>query len=129
MPPTKPIDELRRYAKERIVAKIDALGVAKAASQLRVSRQAIYDIRNGTYCPSLGLIQRASEVWGLEFTFRGLKVGKKTLQPKRQTHDQSEQMNLAFQALELLDKQQLEEVRTRKTGKTVELTFRFKIPA
>ena len=129
MPATRPIDELRREAAALIVARIKKTTVAKAASELRVSRQALYDIQNGDYCPSLALIQRACEVWGLEFKFRGLTVGKKTLQRRPQPNNQSTQTSLVFEALELLEKQKLEVVRAKRVGTTVELVFRFKLTA
>jgi DNA-binding XRE family transcriptional regulator len=125
----RPIDELRREAAALIVERIKKTTVAKAASQLGISRQALYDIQNDKYCPSLALIQRACEVWGLEFKFRGLTVGKRTLQRKPQPNNQALQTSHVFEALELLEKQQLEAVRAKRVGKAVELVFRFTLTA
>jgi DNA-binding XRE family transcriptional regulator len=129
VPATRPIDELRREAAALIVARIKETTVAKAAAALGVSRQALYDIQRGKYCPSLALIQRACQIWGLEFKFRGLTVGKKTLQRKPQPRDPAIQTSLVFEALESLEKQQLEVVRAKRVGKAVELIFRFKLTA
>jgi hypothetical protein len=65
----------------------------------------------------------------LEFNFRGVTVGKKTLQRKPQPGNQPTQTNLVFEALELLEKQQLEGVRAKRVGKAVELVFRFTLTA
>lgn len=124
MPATRPIDELRREAAALIIARIKKTTVAKTASELRISRQALYDIQKGKYCPSLALIQRACEIWGLEFNFRGLTVGKKTLRGKPQPMNQTTQTSLVFEALELLEKQQLEVVRAKRVGTAVELVLR-----
>jgi DNA-binding XRE family transcriptional regulator len=129
VPATRPIDELRREAAELIVARIKKTSIAKAAAELRVSRQALYDIRSGKYCPSLALVQRACEEWELEFNFRGLKVGKKTLHRKPKPSDLAIQTNLVFEALELLEKKKLEVVRAKRVGKAVELIFRFTLSA
>jgi DNA-binding XRE family transcriptional regulator len=128
MPATRPIDELRREAAALIMARMEKTTIAKAASELRVSRQALYDIRKGIYCPSLALVQRACEVWGLEFKFRGLAVGKKTLRRKPEPTDLPMQISL-FEALESLAKQELEIVRAKRVGKALELVFRFKLTA
>ena len=124
MPATRPIDELRRQAAALIAARIKETSVTKAASELGVSRQALYDIGKGKYCPSLALIQRACEIWGLEFNFRGLSVGKETLQRKPGPSDHATQTSLVFEAFELLEKQQFEVVRAKRVGKAVELVFR-----
>lgn len=129
VPATRPIDELRREAAALIIARIKGTTVATAASELGVSRQALYDIQNNKYCPSLALIQRACEIWKLEFNFRGLTVGKKTLQRKARPSNQPTQTSLVFEALELLEKQQLEVVRAKRVGKAVELVFRFTLTA
>jgi DNA-binding XRE family transcriptional regulator len=129
MPATRPIDELRREAAAMIVARIKKTTIAKAASELGVSRQALYDIQNEKYCPSLALVQRACEVWGLEFNFRGLKVGNKTLKRKSPPSNQPTQTSLVFGALELLEKQQFEVVRAKRIGNAVDLVFRFSLTA
>ena len=129
MPATRPIDELRSEAAALINARIKETTIAKAATELGVSTQALYDIQKGKYCPSLALIQRACDVWKLEFNFRGLTVGRKTLARKPQPTNSPTQTSLAFEALELLEKQQLEVVKAKRVGKTVELLFRFKLSA
>jgi DNA-binding XRE family transcriptional regulator len=129
VPATRPIDELRRQAAALIVAQIKKTTVAKAASKLRVSRQALYDIMDGKYCPSMALIQRACQAWKLEFKFRGLSVGEATLQRKLSQSNLPVQTNLVFEALELLEKQPLAVVKAKRVGKAVELVFRFTLTA
>lgn len=130
MPITKgPIDDLRREAASRIVDRIREMSVSDAAAKLGVSRQAIYDIRSRKYCPTLALIERACEGLGLEFNFRGLQVGKKTLQGRKKPNTpQPSQVNL-FDALVLLENQRLEVVKAKRAGGSVELILRLTIPA
>jgi DNA-binding XRE family transcriptional regulator len=119
---------LRKQAAGLIVARLDAMTVSEAAKQLGVSRQAIYDFKKGDYCPSLALIQRACEVWDLEFTFRGLQVGKKTLQPKTHAKRPPEQLDL-FGSLQLLQSRQFEVVRAKRMGRAFELVLRVQLQA
>jgi DNA-binding XRE family transcriptional regulator len=128
MPASRPIDELRRHAGKLIANRTSRTTIAKAGAELGISRQALYDIRKGRYCPSLALIHRACEVWGLEFKFRNLTVGKKTLQPKRAPDMQPIQSGL-FDALELLEKRELRVIRAKRVGETVELILHLKLTA
>jgi DNA-binding XRE family transcriptional regulator len=131
MPATKPIERLRKEAAAVITEQVDKIGISKAASELKVSRQALYDIKNGKYCPSLALIQRACATWDLRFRFRGLQVDKTTLLGTRQAVKVSPnaQGNFAFEALESLEAHRLEGVKTKRVGKAIELVFRFTMPA
>jgi len=129
MPASRPINELRRQAAALIVARIKRTTIAKAAQELGVSRQALYDIRNGDYCPSLALVQRACEVWGLEFKFRNLTVGKKILQRKPATSGSQPAQSNLFDALESLERREVEVVRAKRVGRAVELVLRFKLTA
>jgi transcriptional regulator with XRE-family HTH domain len=131
VPATKgPIDELRAEAASRILKHTKGLSTSEAANQLGVSRQAIYDLRRGKYRPSLAFIERACEAWPeLEFTFRGLSVGKKTLHAtKRPAAARPTQAHL-FDALGLLKNKRLEVVQARRTGTALELVLRIQIPA
>jgi DNA-binding XRE family transcriptional regulator len=129
MPASRPIDELRRHAGKLIANRASRTTIAKAAAELGISRQALYDIRKGRYCPSLALIHRACEVWGLEFKFRNLTVGKKTLQLKRAPQQRLPIQSGLFDALELLEKRELRVVRAKRVGETVELVLHLKMPA
>ena len=128
MPATRPIKELRIEAAALILARLRTTTISKAAQDLGVSRQTLYDIRREKYCPSLALIQRACEKWGLEFTIRGLRITKKTLRAKSRTSVPVAQPTL-FEALEMLEKQRLEVVRTKRVGKAVELVLRLTLSA
>lgn len=128
MPATRPIDQLRKEAAALIGAHLKTTTISKAAKELRVSRQALYDIQKEIYCPSLALIQRACEVWNLEFNFRGLRIGKTTLRAKSKPGVPLRQPNL-FDALGMLENQQLEVVKTKRTGKAFELVMRLTLSA
>src|SRR5712664_2734238 len=74
MPASRPMDELRSKAAELIINRLKKAKVADVASDLGISRQAVYDIKKGKYCPSLSLVQKACEVWKLQFSFRGVLI-------------------------------------------------------
>jgi DNA-binding XRE family transcriptional regulator len=129
MPATRPIDELRRQAAALILSRLEKTSVMEAAAELNVSRQALYDIKKKKYCPSLALIERACEAWGLEFTFRGLRVGKKTLRSGKMPLRGQAKTQLSFEALQFLGKEQLEAIKTKKIGGTIEISLRFRLGA
>ena len=120
--------ELRREAAELIKQNARALGVKRAAQDLGVTRQAVYDILKGKSWPSFELIERACAVWGLEFTFRGLHVDKGTLQQPRARPTLHMQTTL-FNALELLESRHLDVVKAKRIGSAVELVLRLTLPA
>ena len=122
------MDELRKQAASLIVKRLDAMTVSEAARQLGVSRQAIYDIKKGEYCPSLALVQRACQVWGLEFKFRGLQVGTKTLPMKTEVKHAPKQLDL-LGSLTLLQRRQCEVVKAKRMGRAFELVLRVQLPA
>ena len=127
MPATKPIEELRAQAATLIIDRVSETSVSRVASDLRISRQAVYDIRKGKYCPSLAVIQRACEEWNSEFNIRGLRIDQHTLPGKKKPKVEPLQTRL-FEALEMLENRRFE-VRTRRTGKAMELVFRLKLSA
>jgi DNA-binding XRE family transcriptional regulator len=128
MPATRPIDDLRQYAAELIISHAKELSFGKAAKDLKVSRQALYDIESGEYCPSLALIQRACEAWNLNFRYRGLTVGKGTIRARRKAPPKATQLDL-FKVLEELEKQHFQVVRAKHSRGSLELTLRFEMTA
>ena len=128
MPATKPIEELRDQAARLIIERVSKTSVSKVASDLRISRQAVYDIWKGKYCPSLAVIQRACEAWNLEFNIRGLRIDQHTLPGKKKQMVSVPQPTL-FEALELLENRRFEVVRARRIGKVVDLVLRLKLSA
>jgi len=124
MPPTKPLDELKAQAVALISEQVSQSSVTKVASDLDVSRQAVYGFIKGEYCPSLAVIQRACEAWNKEFHVRGLAVNQHTLPGKAKPTVLPHQMNL-FDAL----KQGRFKVKTRRSGNSMELVLRFKLSA
>jgi hypothetical protein len=131
VPATKgPIDDLRREATNRILKRMEGISVTEGARNLGVSRQAIYDVRRGQYCFSIGLIERACEVWpDFEFTFRGLRVGKNTLRTKRMPATAQPAQADLFEMWRLLENQKFQIVQARRVGKAMELVLRIDIPA
>ena len=65
VPATRPVGDLRKQATALIIEKLKGISISQAARDLEVSRQAIYDFKAGTYCPSLTVIQRACSKWEL----------------------------------------------------------------
>jgi hypothetical protein len=89
-----------------------------------------YGIKQGDFCPSRTLIQRACEVWGIEFNFRNLKIAKGTLSSKRAKAAPAPPTQLElFEALRPLQNQTAQIVETKRMGRAVELTLRFEISA
>jgi hypothetical protein len=133
VPATRPGGDLRLRAAELIIEKLKSLSISQAARDLKVSRQAVYGFRDGTYCPSLAVIQRACEVWNLEFGFRGMMISKNSFKPKRasktyQKPDQEVQRSF-FELWEQLRDQRMTVVRARHVDGAVEMTLRISIPA
>lgn len=129
---TKPQDDLRRKAAGLIRSRLETLPVAQAAIDLAVSRQAIYDIKNDKYCPSLALVQRACEVWKLKFDFRGILIESESFAKKKSEADRAPgaQLNLELvEAIRHIDQSNFEVVRAKPMGRAVEITLRLTIPA
>jgi DNA-binding XRE family transcriptional regulator len=128
VPASKPIDELRRVAADLILAQLKEITVTKAAADLGVSRQAIYGIKRGEFCPSLSLIQRACEAWNLSFSFRNLEIGKDTPVRRAKAGAVSTQLDL-FEMIRCQLENQTAHIETKRMGRAVELTFRLRIGA
>jgi DNA-binding XRE family transcriptional regulator len=111
-----------------MLARITKMTVTEAARDLGVSRQCIYDIKKGKYCPSLALVHRACDVWNLKFNFRGLRVGKGTLRPRAPKRSEPMEIGL-FDALGALEDRELEVVKAKRVGKAMELVLRIRLTA
>ena len=133
MPATRPAGDLRAQAAALIVEKLKHLSISQAARDLKVSRQAIYDFKDGTYCPSLAVIQRACEVWKLEFGFRGMTISKDIFKPKKlpkgQRPPDQETQYTFFDLWDQLQDQRMTVVRARHVDGAVEMTLRISIPS
>lgn len=133
MPATRPAGDLRTQATALIIEKLKSISVSQAARDLKVSRQAIYGFRDGTYCPSLAVIQRACSEWELEFSFRGMRVSRDSFKPKKrsrreQSAEQPPQLTF-FDLWDQLKDQRMTVVRARHVDGTVEMTLRISVPA
>jgi DNA-binding XRE family transcriptional regulator len=123
------MDELRRKAAGLIVAHLEKITVAQAALDLGISRQAVYDIKKGKYCPSLGLVQRACEVWGLKFAFRGLLIAPTSFRRKTEGARVPEIQGDLLDALGQLDSRNWEVIATKPMGGAIEITLRLTLSA
>ena len=114
-----------------IIEKLRSLSISQAARDLKVSRQAIYDFKDGNYCPSLAVIQRACAAWKLEFGFRGMKISKDSFKSKKSPKNQQapEAQLTFFDLWDQLKDQRMTVVRARHIDGAVEMTLRISIPA
>lgn len=136
MPASRPMDELRAKAADLIINRIndtkEPIKIADAAIKLGISRQALYDIMKRKYCPSLSLVQRACEVWKLEFDFRGVLIKPGVFKKKRSASTGGGQMvqtKMIFEALAQLDNRAFEIIDTKPMGSAFEITLRLTLPA
>jgi hypothetical protein len=98
-----------------------------------VTRQTIYNILNRVHCPSLGLIHKACEKWGLKFEFRGLLVERDAIRPtpaKLPEPERESQMNLDLrEALQKIDYRSIDVIEAKPMERSIEIVLRLKIPA
>ena len=130
MPASRPMDELRKQAADLIIDRLNTTKVAKVADDLGISRQAVYDIKNGKYCPSLSLVQKACEAWKVKFNFRGVLIESTSFR----THVEGSASPVATQAplfdpLQALDHRSFEVIHTKPMGRDLEITLRLTLPA
>lgn len=131
MSATRPVGELREKASALIIEKLKTVTAAQAARDLCVSKQAVYGFKNGTFCPSLAVIQRACKAWDLEFTVNGLRVSERSFGPTAVIHPLppvGSQLNL-FDLWGQLQDQRMTVVRARRIDGAVEMTLRIAVPA
>jgi hypothetical protein len=122
---------LREQASALIIQKLKTISVAKAARDLKVTRQAIYGFKRGSFCPSLAVIQRASKAWELEFSVNGMKVSEHSFMPEPPSggaRGAAEQLTF-FDLWTQLQDQKMTVVRARRIDGGVEMTLRIAIPA
>jgi len=127
MPPTKPVDELKAKAIALISERVSQTSVAKVASDLGITRQAVYGFLKGAFCPSLAVIHQACLEWHAEFDVRGLKINQQTLRASK-TPAAPLPRQLDLDLYQILKTKRFV-VKTRKTGNAMELVLRFKISA
>jgi DNA-binding XRE family transcriptional regulator len=124
------MDKLRRQAADLIIDRLKKKTVAVVASELEISRQAVYDIKKGRYCPSLSLVQKACEVWKVPFTYRGIRIDNTSF--KRKAHGSTSAAPTQatfFEAFGLLDNRNFEVIHTKPMGRALEITLRLTLPA
>jgi len=125
---TKPPGELRQRAAALIITKLESLTVTQAARDLRVSRQAIYGFKSGMFCHSLTVIQRACEVWKLEFEVGGMRISEGSFRAPVAMQVIPPQLSFYDIWEQLLD-QRMTVVRAERVNGAVEMTLRISIPA
>jgi len=139
MAASTPIRELRRKAADLIITRIKTppkplkpISVAQAADDLKVTRQAVYDIMNRKYCPSLSMVHAACEAWGLTFDFRGILIEKAIFSPRKKETSPalSPQLSLNLvEAIQQIDYRSFEVIKAKPMGRVLEVTIRLTIPA
>jgi DNA-binding XRE family transcriptional regulator len=130
MPATRPVGELREQAAKVILQKLQDLTISEAARVLGVSRQAIYGFKSGEYCPSLAVIQRACNVWGLEFQIQGMTINQRSFRQRSgSSAKKSDTQITMFDLWEQLEHRRMTVVRAQKVDGGVEMTLRISIPA
>ena len=130
MPASRPIDELRKQAADLIINRLKTTTVADVAYDLGISRQAVYDIKRGKYCPSLSLVQRACEVWKVRFTYREILIDSTSFRAKAPgpSPPVPTQGDL-LESLAQLDNRSFEVIHTKPMGRALEITLRLTLPA
>jgi len=130
MPASRPTDGLRKQAADLIIKRLKKTKVADVASDLEISRQAVYDIKKGKYCPSLSLVQKACQVWKKPFIYRGLKIDYKGFRRKKtEASPEVAIQGSLFAALGQLDNRNFEVIHAKPMGRALEITLRLTLPA
>jgi DNA-binding XRE family transcriptional regulator len=127
MPASTPMAALRQQAADLIIERLKNASVAKVAGDLKISRQAVYDINKRKYCPSLSLVQKACEVWQVPFTYGSIHIDASSFPKKMDLPPQTTQMTI-FELLGHLDTRDFEVIQTKPMGRTLEITLRLTIP-
>ena len=124
------MDELRRQAADLVINRLKTSTVADVASELSISRQAVYDIKKGKYCPSLALVQKACEVWKVPFAYRGILIDSQSFRQKPEDpHAPTPMQGDLLEALGRLDSSSFEVIDTKPMGRALEITLRLTPPA
>jgi DNA-binding XRE family transcriptional regulator len=123
------MDELRRQAGDLIIDRLKTTNVADIASELGISRQAVYDIKKGKYCPSLSLVQKACEVWKVPFAYRGILIDSTSFRQKTDGPSPGAPTQASLlEALGELDNRSFEVIHTKPMGHALEITLRLTLP-
>ena len=121
------MDKLRKLACDLIISRLKTASVAAVASDLGISRQAVYNFKRGKYCPSLSLVQRACEAWKVKFSFRRhLSFDSKSFKETETNPPQTEPLPKDLFAQ--LDNRNFEVISTKPMGRALEITLRLTLP-
>jgi DNA-binding XRE family transcriptional regulator len=105
------------------------LSVYEISEALGISRQAVYDIKKGKYCPSLALVHKMCETWGAKFDLGGIVIDRLTLASKeRPSIAVRDTQGDLFEAIKRVDTRHLEVISTKPVGRALEITVRLTIP-
>ena len=139
MSASSPVKQLRRKAADLIIDRIKyptseqgPITVSQAATDLDISRQAVYDILKRRYCPSLTLVHRACEQWGLQFDFRGMLIEKSVFPVKEKEPPPTMDPQLSLElveAIKQIDYRNFEVIEAIPVGRSIEIRLRLTIPA
>jgi DNA-binding XRE family transcriptional regulator len=124
------MDELRKQAADLIVDRLKTTTVADIASDLSISRQAVYDIKKGKYCPSLSLVQKACDAWKVKFDFRGILIESTSFRASAEGSSRPVATpGDLWESLRQLDSRNFEVISTKPMGQALEITLRLNLPA
>jgi DNA-binding XRE family transcriptional regulator len=136
----RPITELKRQCADFITKRLKEspqdkrkgrLSVIQMASDLEISRQAVYDIKAGRSYPSISLVQKGCEVWDEKFKYGWITLDKTTAGPKRQEPPPTAetQADLFEVLVGQLGSRNFEVVAAKPMGRAMEITLRLTLPA
>ena len=128
MPASRPLNEIRAQAAALIVERLRRASVAAVANDLKISRQAVYDISKGKYCPSLSTIQRACEAWKVQFKYHGVLIDQRSFGKKPKKLAALPMQEELFKIVGSLENRDFEIVQTKPVGRAVEITLRLTLP-
>jgi len=139
MSASRPIRELRDKAAALLIERIKEgpedkrtgrFSVSQISEKLGISRQAVYDIQNGKYCPSLSLIHRMCEEWDDKFDLGGIVISRTTLGRKKSSPPPIKTQGDLFEAIRQLDSRHFEviDARPMEMGHALEITLRLTVP-
>jgi len=121
----KPSDpELRRLFGEQLREKLRGTPYSKAAALLGVTPQSIYLYTKGKVLPRADIFEKAVEIWGLEFPYRGMVIAASG-RPKAPRGAGPQQMSL-FNAIAAIRKGDMEVNIAKKSSSALTLEIELK---
>ena len=100
---------------------------SKAAEDLGVSRQSLYQYLRGEAVPGSDVLRRACEIWGITLDYKGLSVNVSSfLKPLRGTRQEPRQLPLLLEAITALSDRDLDVKIARREQNVIELQVKIR---